>query len=442
MIYDEDEQLFKTWYGAIQIEPAGKTPEGRGKFSAPGDAAAVLAYATSKDGLTWDKPSLDLVNFHGSTDNNLVLNFDMCGTGVFKDSRETDPAKRYKMLWIKSSGNCEVYAAYSANGLHWTNYSDDKPAIFHPPGHDTHAAPYWDEQLGKYVAIIRDRTGRIKEVRKPFLTDEAARETWRKHWGRDRSPENHSLRRVGQCESDDFVNWTPMRVIVGADEHDPVTVDQFYNLEAFVYEKLRIGLMTVYSYDPEYCRGDVQLTYSRDGLNWHRGGNREVFLPVSPQPGDFDWGTVYPLQGPLRVVDEIWIYYMGRGADHNHVLPDGITQMQAGLGLAKVRLDGFVSLDAAADEGTITTRSFSFEGSHLLINSDADSGQVLVEILDDQGVPVEGYRRQDCDAFRGDNVRHMLTWRGGADLKNLEGKVVKLRFYLKGAKLFSFRFRD
>src|SRR5207344_239901 len=38
------------------------------------DAANVpnLAYAESVDGVTWSKPNLGIVDYHGSTDNNLV----------------------------------------------------------------------------------------------------------------------------------------------------------------------------------------------------------------------------------------------------------------------------------------------------------------------------------------------------------------------------------
>ena len=71
VIYDDDEHIFKMWYGVIVITHAGKTPENRTKFSAPGDEAAMLAYATSQDGLTWHKPALGLVNFRVGLLNNL-----------------------------------------------------------------------------------------------------------------------------------------------------------------------------------------------------------------------------------------------------------------------------------------------------------------------------------------------------------------------------------
>ena len=87
-------------------------------------------------------------------------------------------------------------------------------------------------------------------------------------------------------------------------------------MEVLPYEGLRIGLMTVFSDDPDYCRGSVQLTSSRDGRNWRRFENRQPFIPLSNRLGDFDWGSIYPLQAPLVVDDEIWIYYVGYGVDH------------------------------------------------------------------------------------------------------------------------------
>ena len=66
-----------------------------------------------------------------------------------------------------------ICAAYSADGLHWTDYNNGEKVIFHAPGHDAQSAPYWDAALGKYVAIVRDRLGVIREVRKQLVTDQA-----------------------------------------------------------------------------------------------------------------------------------------------------------------------------------------------------------------------------------------------------------------------------
>ncbi len=426
VLYDRREGLFKIWYG---LHP------GEG-----GDELSRLCYATSRDGVHWQKPLLGMVEFGGSKRNNIVMPHSGVASGVFLDERDPDPDRRYKMLHMWQG--YKVHASYSADGLNWKPYNQGRPVLFVSPGHDSHMAPYWDESLGRYVAIVRDRTGRIAEVRPRLATDPEAVETWRRLWDprRERHPRNHSLRRVGQALSRDFVHWTDYRPILGADGEDPLNRDQFYNMEVLAYDGLRLGLMTVFSDDPEYCRGAVQLTYSRDGRHWLRAGDRRVFLPLSQSPGDFDWGSIYPLQAPLPVGDEIWIYYTGFGVDHNHQLPPGVSRVTNGIGLAKLRLDGFVSLQAGTDEGSLTTRPFTFEGERLTINAAAPRGRVQVEILGSDGLPLKGYGKADCLMERFDQTRRVVRWNGREDLGHLQGQVIQLKFTLQQAQLYSFRF--
>lgn len=424
VLWDEDENLFKLWYALWA--PGG------------GDADSVLAYATSQDGITWEKPSLGIFDFRGTTDNNIVMDRSGLASGVIKDVHEADPARRYKMLHMW--GDYRVYASYSADGLHWHRYNDGKHVIYHAPGHDSQMVPYWDAGLQKYVAIVRDRTGWIKDVRPGLISDETARDTWRALWNPGSSPEKHTLRRVGQAESDDFVHWTPVRVVMEADAKDPLNRDQFYNMSVMHYAGLRIGMMTVYSDDVEYCRGSVQLTCSRDGRNWQRAGDRQVFLPLSERPGDFDWGYLHVAQAPVVVGDEIYIFYDGHGHDHRHQLPEGVTQLTGGIGLARLRRDGFVSLDAGAAEGTLTTRTLVCDGSRLEMNADARGGQVRVAILDADGRPIPGFGEQDCDPLQADELDHTVSWNGKSDVGSLAGRTVKLRIHLRQAKLYSFRF--
>lgn len=110
-----------------------------------------------------------------------------------------------------------------------------------------------------------------------------------------------------------------------------------------------------------------------------------------------------------------------------------------GVGLATLRLDGWVSVDAGHVEGILTTKSLIFEGKKkLVINANAASGSIGVEILDQAGQPLPGFAKSDCDTFIGDAIRHTVVWNGRSDISELAGKPVSLRFYLQDAKLFSF----
>ena len=113
VILDREAGLFKMWYGLWE----------RGKR----DEDSVLAYATSRDGITWEKPELGLFHYRGTRRNNLVMDHNGLCCGVFKDLREADPAKRYKMLFM-CSDSYKVCAAYSEDGLHWKRYqAGDRP---------------------------------------------------------------------------------------------------------------------------------------------------------------------------------------------------------------------------------------------------------------------------------------------------------------------------
>ena len=405
VIFDREAGLFKMWYGLWE----------RGKR----DEDSVLAYATSRDGLTWEKPRLGLFNYRGTRRNNLVLDHNGLCCGVFKDLQEDDPAKRYKMLFM-CSDSYKVCAAYSEDGLYWKRYREGSPVISQFPDGlfaDSHMVPYWDPELGRYVAILRQRTGTGKS--------------------RHKTP--------AQAESRDFVNWTPPRPLLRAEEEDG-KYRQFYNMEVMLYEGMRLGFTTVFAHgsqeDHPFDRGSVQLTYSRDGRHWERWKGQD-FLPVSEQPGDFDWGMVYMAQAPLVVGDEIYLYYAGHGHDHRHHLPPGIRQLNGGVGLAKLRLDGFVAVEPAMPEepGSLTTKPFRMGGEKLQINASAPEGRLAVEILDAAYRPLKGFSRKHCDPFSGDRVRHTVTWQGQAGLQELKGQTVRLRFTLVKACLYSFQFR-
>ena len=322
VIFDREAGLFKMWYGLWERNRR--------------DEDSVLAYATSQDGLSWEKPRLGLFSYRGTRSNNLVMDHNGLCCGVFKDLQEEDPAKRYKMLFM-CSDSYKVCAAYSEDGLHWKRYQGGLPVISQfPDGHfaDSHMVAYWDPELSRYVAILRQRTRSGKSRHKTSA----------------------------QAESRDFVNWTPPRPLLRPEEADG-RYRQFYNMEVMLYEGIRLGFTTVFAHgsreDQPFDRGSIQLTYSREGRRWERWKGR-VFLPVSEQPGDFDWGMVYMAQAPVVVGDEIYLYYAGHGHDHRHHLPPGVRQLKGGVGLAKLRLDGFVAVEPTVPEeqGSLTTKPF------------------------------------------------------------------------------------
>jgi hypothetical protein len=110
-----------------------------------------VCLATSDDGVTWEKPSLGIIEIDGSRDNNAVYaETDECV--VFLDPHGT-PEQRFKAIACQSWPDPEkagLYCHSSPDGLHWTpgpRVLDLLP--------DTANQAAWDAQRGKYVAYIR-----------------------------------------------------------------------------------------------------------------------------------------------------------------------------------------------------------------------------------------------------------------------------------------------
>ena len=64
-----------------------------------------------------------------------------------------------------------------------------------------------------------------------------------------------------------------------------------------------------------------------------------------------------------------------------------------------------------------------------------------VEILDAKGEPVEGFTRNGSEMLLGNSVRMPVGWSSDNGLRKLAGKPVKLKFHMRDAKLYSFRFK-
>jgi len=139
--------------------------------------------------------------------------------------------------------------------------------------------------------------------------------------------------------------------------------------------------------------------------------------------------------------DTLWIYYTGFQGDakrlDNHWCKNGMYDRGA-TGVAFLRRDGFASMDAGNEAGTLTTRPVTFSGKHLFVNLDAPKGSLRVEVLDNEGRPIEPFTRDKCRPLSTDSTLEQVTWEGGSDLSELNGKTVRFRFHLTNGSLYTF----
>ena len=408
VVHDEAAGVFRMWYEANNATRSH----------------AAVAYATSTDGINWDKPCMNAVRWPEWVEpgcdrglNNFVMDATVINyyaelvLCVFKDEHESDPSRRYKMVHRKDdlgAGTGSLWSSFSPDGTSWT------PGKSIVADADSFHSVLWDPALREYVIHSR--------------------------FNRNNHPVLPPQRQVLQCESPDFENWRTHGVILKPDDDDPDD-DEFYNMEWMPYEGVFVGFISVFHTVAD--RLDVQLAFSRDDRNWVRAGNREVFIPNSSTPGDYDYGMIWNiLQRPVVVGDEIWIYYNGASGLHGAWGDKGVPPAQQGgvIALAKLRLDGFVSVETSS-AGTLTTKELTMAGDKLVVNADASGGSLKVEILDSSGDVISGFDQGDCDAFSSDAVRHVVSWRGSDDVGSVKGRAISLRFYLANCKLYSFVFK-
>jgi hypothetical protein len=69
------------------------------------------------------------------------------------------------------------------------------------------------------------------------------------------------------------------------------------------------------------------------------------------------------------------------------------------------------------------------------------SGEVRVEIVRANHKKLPGFKFEDADPLTASGVDQVVSWNGSSDLSQLAGKSIKLRFYFKNSKLYSFQFR-
>jgi len=93
--------------------------------------------------------------------------------------------------------------------------------------------------------------------------------------------------------------------------------------------------------------------------------------------------------------------------------------------------------------GELLTKPIVFSGNQLELNfATSAAGSIRVEILYPHGAPIEDYRMEDCPEIFGDTLERVVPFKNGTDLSALAGTPVRLRFELKDADLYSFRFGD
>ena len=421
--WSQEEKVWKMWYFARDDNLAG--------------------YAVSEDGLRWEKPILNQVTIGGSTHNNAVAVDpslsapDNAILNIWYHPEDPDPQQRYKGFL----GDDNRKPMVSANGLDWRVLE-----VAEIPSQDE-SHLFYDARRRLFVATLKHSgpygRSHYLSVSKDFEDWTDPRDCLIFH--ADQRDQELGTRRIQMhLQSQDL-----RKPLVN---HPGEYQTEIYALPVFLYEGIYIGMPTVLNQSAQSYKNRrvsdgvsmVELAVSRDLIHWERVGNREKFIPLSPLEGGKNYDTGQLLAGHHPVVqnDELWFYYSGLRWRAYRSYVEGRGQPPPDRGaicLAKLRLDGFVSLDAGEKEGVVLTKPMVIEGKTLHVNLDAPQGEVQAEILEEDGKEaLAGFSLEESIPARGDSLDAELKWSSQKDLSSLAGKIVRIRFALRRASLYAF----
>ncbi len=437
-VFQDHDGRIRMYYGAWQYDMGG------GQMNYP--HAYYLCYAESNRGKRWSKPSLNLVQYKGSSRNNIVLSptsfpgieLSAGDTAIFPD---TNPAcqegAEYKAL-VPGKTPRALYALQSSDAFNFSfmlRENEDTPEPVITEGYfDSLNLAFWDQYRGEYRAYFRDFDGGVP----------------------------HGVRGIKTATSPDFLNWSqPKWLDYGNSPDQPLYTNQIkpyaralHILFGFPMRYIDRGWVAQTDHLPgldlRRARSEVHPRYgsvvtdglfmsSRDGVNFKRWG--EAYIRPGPNVVDswvygdnnIAWGLIEtdadspgaPTELSLYVTEGYWA---GRSTNVRRYT---------------TRLDGFVSLHAPLSGGACLTKPLIFSGRRLYLNfATSAAGSLRVEIQDQEGNPIPGYALEDSDELFGDSIRRPAQWTAGSDLSKLSGRPIRIRFVLKDADLYSIQFGE
>lgn len=476
---------FFCFYDAVQWvpDPEGKiVRNGKIQRDRAQQYVEVAAYATSADGIHWEKPSLGLMDgptgvdwkkFYpfpspvgNSKQNNLGVPFSISDLGAY--GNVADPAKRYAISYEGKA----YFSATVPDFVHDRNWRSQLVPANGTFSTREGALHFWDSQHSEWVAIVQNAVP---------------------HW--------LPGRQIARFSSKDLKTWVS-EIVLDADPEDPHRAEYYDEpmiMSPFYCEGVVLGLMSWMHTDrtnpdggpvmpppgaarqgwpwpttPEnpypwaFARkgpNEMRLTISRDGGHtWDRRASREAWIPHGTEEDSYDRCVLKAPAPPVRVGDEDWFYIGVWDGDHLSTRSDAnqTTYYRDRLPRGQIALyvqkhNRYVSLRAGSQRETLITKPFTVTGETLELNLDASRGRVRVGIAEykpvltlkdttwstdphlmEQNI-LPGFTRSDCVPMESNSIEQPVRFKHGSSLKTLIGRRVVLFIELQDADLFSFR---
>ncbi len=391
-------------YGTVIREAPGRWKMwylgGRQGVPPMADIIYRICYATSTNGVDWEKPALNLIEVPDKlSPNNAIMERyhydqagnDMSGSGgpegfeVIDAHLTPHPAARARYTALYRASPCDrhggVCAAYSEDGLRWTSYPEN-PIIAGIS--DTLTTTYYDPIAREYVLYGR-----------PLMVNAG------------REPKHNATRKIARYTSPDLVHWSLPKIVFVTDDLDAPAVPtfqeavmgagargrdkQFYNFTAWQDHDLLIGLVTIFDVKPGTL--SVELVHSYDGIQWRRELNRPAYIADGNPDGMRGTMFIMMQTGPFLEGDEHFIYVSQTPMKHclENIHKEGMVS-ETKIMLLATKRDRWVGYSAGEVEGELVSSPMNWNGGRLTLNARIEKGgHIAVSFDDERGSPLTDF---------------------------------------------------
>ena len=414
---------FRLWYVAFDDDKQNKAPSARWR----------AAYAESEDGVHWVKPSLGLVEYQGSRENNLILTdpapLGFVNVKVLADPGDPDPARRYKVtghVYFRDKRRLGSLAPFtSEDGLRWKMV---QPA-------ETKNAELRKEDLVLPPVHFEPSGGLYQWDGLFYASGQNSMNATRPYHGRV----------ARTYHSADFITWSqtsqvslvrdaqhtllgPGRSREGEQVHEGISVWHRGNV--------LLGVFGLWHGAKEWKDVTIDLGFalSNDGLHFREPAHEWTFLKRG-EDGAWDQGGLIQGQGFENVGEQTYVYYGAWDPRHWEEEPE-----RGGVGIALLPRDRFGDLvveEAGKGPGDYQLPEITSEfitapvvlkagvahRFHVNVAGLGEKAALRVELQDAQGRPLTGHAGSDAAIVRESGFQTPISWKGKTDVSGLPERV-------------------
>ncbi len=397
------------------------------------DPGQYLCVAVSEDGENWIKPELDIVPFREYKKTNILMAGEEWGLACHNmtPTLDTNPACPPDQK-IKAVGGYDpegLFLFASEDGFHFRKLSD-KPIVT-------------NRLLDSQNVLLYDQTAGLYRIYSRYWHNEE--DKGMVHGSHRKAPADPyaaysskaaNVRAIECYTSEDCIHWSEpeQNIYTNGEPRENLYTNATIPCPGAEHMLLSFPMR----FEPERVKehmqdgpgvADAVFMTSRDGHLWDRRFC-ESWVGGGFDPKRWTQRNNMPARG-LVEKDDCFYAYIG-----SHYCWDDACILRY-----SVRKYGFASMWGGEPTGWFETKPLIFAGDSLEINyATTATGGIRAAVIDPEtGEPFEGFGLEDCEEMFGDVLFEKLKFRGGS-LAGLAGRPVIVRFFLRQADLFAYRF--